>query len=180
MVSQDFGVHALGREGTCNWGKLWLAEFGGVDRRRGSQVSRGGQQRACGSNAGSRRETPGNLLPSENKGRRRARTWLVPGPHRCPPGPGDNLLHPLARSSVLTGARAPHPPLAVTTQDCALWHHLFSLFRTWSVFSASPFLKVSSGPGFVKACGPQNESGDDVKERFHWFAFLSFLPFLFN
>lgn len=25
MVSQDLGVHALGREGRCNWGKLWLA-----------------------------------------------------------------------------------------------------------------------------------------------------------
>lgn len=130
--------------------------------------------------AGSRRETPGNLLPSENKGRRRARTWLVPGPHRCPPGPGDNLLHPLAQSFVLLEPKLPTRPWpwphrAVRydiTCFRSLEHDLYSQLLL--------FVKVSSVPGFGKACSPQYESGDDVKERFHWFAFLSSLPFLFN
>ena len=53
---------------------------------------------------GFRRETPQNLLPCENKGRCRARAWLVPDAPRRPPGPGDFLLCPLEPSSVPTGA----------------------------------------------------------------------------
>ncbi|CAI9152776.1 unnamed protein product [Rangifer tarandus platyrhynchus] len=65
---------------------------------------------------GFRRETPRNLLPRENKGRCRARAWLVPGAPRRPPGPGDFLLCPLEPGSVHTGTPAPHLALAETTQ----------------------------------------------------------------
>ncbi|CAM9378294.1 unnamed protein product, partial [Rangifer tarandus platyrhynchus] len=107
---------------------------------------------------GFRRETPRNLLPRENKGRCRARAWLVPGAPRRPPGPGDFLLCPLEPGSVHTGTPAPHLALAETTQTVRYDITCFRAGERDRYSRLLLFLKVAGVRGSVKACSWLNES----------------------
>lgn len=115
-VSQNFCVHALERGGSSNWGKLWLTA------REGDKVSGGAGSPDQAGNARADRmrfPTPDAPKPVPQGEQRQAPSENLIGARSSPVsyGPGDNLLHPLTRSSVLA---TPRPALAAATPDCAL------------------------------------------------------------
>lgn len=130
---------------------------------------------------GFRRETPRNLFLRENKGRCRARVWLVPGAPRRPLGPGDFLLCPLEPSSVHAGTPAPHPALAETTQTVRYDITCFRAGERDRYSRLLLFLKVASVRGSVKARSWLNESVEMIyMNDFTGLHFSLFFPFFFN
>ncbi|XP_055278894.1 uncharacterized protein LOC129554272 isoform X2 [Moschus berezovskii] len=110
---------------------------------------------------GFRRGTPRNLLPRENKGRCRARAWLVLGAPRRPPGPGDFLLCPLEPSAVHTGTLEAQLPTRPWLKSHRTVRYDITCFRAGERDQYSRlllFLKVASVRGSVKACSWQNET----------------------
>lgn len=129
---------------------------------------------------GFRRETPRNLLPCENKGRCRARAWLVPDAPRRTPGPRDCSAH----WSRVPCTLEPQLPTQPWLKPHKTVRYDITCFRAGERDQYSRlllFLKVASVRGSVKACSWQNESVEMIYTNdFTGLHFFLFFPFFFN